>query len=355
MRQRCVFRLLGTRPRATRAPALPLLLQRLIPRPSSFAHSSRTSHQYQPYQHPGYSSPSPPPPHSEAFPFKRSWKARLVRSIAWALLFGFIGLGTTLGFRIGYYLKANRVKVDSKLDNRLALENTEFLDKNNPAILALKNDPEYIEVWPLATDLETMTSPEDKQTHHFVVTALRGFRGVFPRVFYNESHSMLVMVVDFGHGVDNDLGAIHSGVITSMVHEAVEILAQAYFGSEYSYKLSDLHLAFMTPIYYGTSLSITVMPSITVGNWSDAIAEARADAHAVAEIGAVYPDWVDPDDWNQRNTTFVCQVSKSRSHPKDPGSESDGVMCGVARFEVEGDGWPPPAPSSWPHTYYNMK
>lgn len=275
-----------------------------------------------------------------------SRKVRFVRSVIWAFVFFNVGAAAAILFRLGAYIRQSRLRVDSAADNELAQETMEQINQH-PAIQALNENPDFEEIFPLATTPElTKTiqsnTPWSRRIHHFIYTALRGTRGVFPRAFYCASRGILVMVVGFGYGTEGPIGTLHNGVAATMVQESMRLLAQAWFPPDVAYKLCNLHMYFSIPLVPNGIYCITVMPASTVSNLESVVNEHRSkrDPAPGKDTSTIWPSWFDPSDWHQNFNTMIARASMYDGNPLDEACPVI-VNC-VGRFEVEhSETWPP--------------
>ncbi|KAL2428433.1 hypothetical protein ABEF91_008574 [Exophiala dermatitidis] len=290
--------------------------------------------------------------------------ARFARSVLWAFLFLTLGTYAASRYMVGAYFRQARVKLDSAPDVELAHDILDQIDRH-PAVQALKADPEFEEVLPLATTPEItkaiQTGKDPRLVHHLVYTALRGSRGVFPRAFYCHSRATLVMVVGFSYGTEGTMGTLHNGALATMVHEALRVLAAAWFPAEVSYKLADLHMYFSIPPVSNGIYCIRVMPASTVADLEEIVSEHRSRTNAQpAESKSksssfdrflpswlrsgtnsdpahyqppIWPDWFDPTDEEQTTNTMIASVSMYDGHPLDEANAAI-VHC-IGRFEVK--------------------
>lgn len=261
-------------------------------------------------------------------------------------MFSLGGVAAAVCYRAVAYDLQSKFKVDSDNDAKLAIEIMDQMNEH-PSIQALTADPDYEEIWPLATTAEQtramQVSPDGKNIHHLVLTAFRGSRGVFPRAFYNRSHAILVMVVGFSYGTHGDFGMLHNGAVTTMVQEAMRLLAQDWFPLEVGYKLADLYLCFASPFPANAICCITVMPASTIKGLASTVQASRKLLPSPVGGAGVWPEWFDAEDWTERVNTFIATASMGEGHPV---SGPQGVtVSGVGRFQVEeSEDWPPPPP-----------
>jgi len=321
---------------------LPVLLQ---PRPGPshrspsaafFCQSHRPVYQHQPYRY----SPARYPP-----AFGPSRTVRFLRSLLWATLFSMVGVYAGVGYLKGVYRGQTRVKLGSLADIGIAAEIMTEMDQH-PSVQALKADPDFEEIWPLATNAEQTekmkTTTDGKDIHHLVYTAFRGSRGVFPRAFYNRSRHILVMVAACSYGCEGEYGHLHNGAIETLIQESIRILAQFWFPPDMTYKLSELYVAFGEITHPNTIWCITCMPLATVGNLAEVVDEAKT-AESRGQWSNVWPDWFNPRDWNQMTSSIVATVSPLDGHPiKQP---QQATANAVGHFQVEdSEDWPPAPP-----------
>lgn len=78
------------------------------------------------------------------------------------------------------------------------------------------------------------------------------------------------MVVRFGHGCANDSGVVYPGVLTTMVTESMELLAERLLPLQGdTYRLADLFICSTSPVYPGDSVRIVVRNAIRLVNADD--------------------------------------------------------------------------------------
>ncbi|EXJ91191.1 hypothetical protein A1O1_04300 [Capronia coronata CBS 617.96] len=216
----------------------------------------------------------------------------------------------------------------------------------HPAVQALNEDPEFEEIFPLATSLEVTKAIQEnvpgRKIHHFIYTALRGARGVFPRAFYCPSRGILVMVVGFGYGTAGPLDTLHNGAMATMIQESIRLLAQAWFPPEVVYKLSNLHMYFSIPLIANGIYCISVVPASTVADLELTVNEHRCNRRTgpAMDTSIIWPEWFDPTDRRENFNTMIARVSMYDGHPLD---EANAIIVNcVGRFEVQqSEHWPP--------------
>ncbi|KAK5218992.1 hypothetical protein LTR72_008174 [Exophiala xenobiotica] len=263
-----------------------------------------------------------------------------------------------------------KVKLGSQVDIEIAGDIMTQMDQH-PNVQALKADPDFEEVWPLATNAEQTEKMKDgKDIHHLVFTSLRGSRGVFPRAFYNRSRCILVMVVACSYGCEGEYGLLHRGAMETMIQESVRLLAQFWFPPDMTYKLSELYVGFGRINRPNTIWCITCVPLATVfvsglflpKDWcyarrviyglflaatyqfSDKMQELvdAVDENKKNESN-LWPDWLNPRDWNQMTSSIVAQVSPLDGHPLVHTQNLNTNAVGHFHLEDSED-WPPAPP-----------
>jgi hypothetical protein len=263
-----------------------------------------------------------------------------------------------------------RVKLGSQVDIEIAGDIMTQMDQH-PNVQALKADPDFEEVWPLATNAEQTEKMKDgKDIHHLVFTSFRGSRGVFPRAFYNRSRCILVMVVACSYGCEGEYGLLHRGAMETMIQESIRLLAQFWFPPDMTYKLSELYVGFGRINRPNTIWCITCVPLATVfvsglflpKDWcyarrviyglflaatyhfSDKMQELvdAVDENKKNESN-LWPDWLNPRDWNQMTSSIIAQVSPLDGHPLMHTQNLN--TNAVGHFQLEdSDDWPPSPP-----------
>ncbi len=289
-----------------------------------------------------------------------------------------VGVYAGVGYLKGVYRGQTRVKLGSLADIGIAAEIMTEMDQH-PSVQALKADPDFEEIWPLATNAEQTekmkTTTDGKDIHHLVYTAFRGSRGVFPRAFYNRSRHILVMVAACSYGCEGEYGHLHNGAIETLIQESIRILAQFWFPPDMTYKLSELYVAFGEITHPNTIWCITCMPLATVGvsglflprdwchsrheiyilslcatlhfsdkmqNLAEVVDEAKT-AESRGQWSNVWPDWFNPRDWNQMTSSIVATVSPLDGHPIKQAQQA--TANAVGHFQVEdSEDWPPAPP-----------
>jgi len=230
-----------------------------------------------------------------------------------------------------------KVKLGSQVDIEIAGDIMTQMDQH-PNVQALKADPDFEEVWPLATNAEQTEKMKDgKDIHHLVFTSLRGSRGVFPRAFYNRSRCILVMVVACSYGCEGEYGLLHRGAMETMIQESVRLLAQFWFPPDMTYKLSELYVGFGRINRPNTIWCITCVPLATVFELVDAVDENKKNE------SNLWPDWLNPRDWNQMTSSIVAQVSPLDGHPLVHTQNLNTNAVGHFQLEDSED-WPPAPP-----------
>lgn len=258
------------------------------------------------------------------------------------------------------YKELGKIQPDSAVDARLAAHIIRKM-RMEPIIQALNADPEFCEVLPLA--IPEAQAEELKRAGgftasvpHFILTALRGARGVFPIAFYNKARQLLVMVVVCGFGTEGDLGLVHNGALTTLIEESIQLAADAYFPPGLTYNLSDLEVSFSSPVPPNVVFSITCMPASTIDitQLDPSVEASKKHPNQVDGDLVHWPDWFDPQDWNLVTNSIVAQVNIAPAgHPLD---NRQGVYIhAVGRYEVsESEDWPPPQ-TPRRKAYYNIR
>jgi len=232
---------------------------------------------------------------------------------------------------------------DTEIDALMVTDILKQIDEC-PMVEAIKRDESFVEIWPLAMSEEASNkvvsnrqAPNPEAAHHLIFTALRGTRGVFPRAFYCESRGVLCVVVGFGYGTGGyPPNTPHGGIVTTMVHEGMRVLAQLWFPEDTAWKLSQLDVNFTRPLPLQSICCITIMPASTVKDLPQILTDPKLYGH--------WPDWLNTTDFGERVNTFLAYMGQSDGHPLHDPVLSHGHAA--AKFEAEGPDWPPSQPAS---------
>lgn len=262
---------------------------------------------------------------------------RILRSLRWAFIFGLAGAAASQYYNWWIYRKMGEVKVDSPLDAAMIADIMKQIDESE-MVQAFKEDSSFTEIWPLCMPEETakaFMTPNNLEAHqHFLFTALRGTRGIFPRAFYCESRGILCMVVGLGYGVEQWPNMPHEGIVSTVVLEGMRVLAQAWFPSDSNWKVTKLDLNFTLPLPPEPIICVTIMPASTVKDLPELFADPE-------KYGS-WPAWLNTTDFSERVNMFVAYTNRSGGHPlHDKGTSYGHAAC---QFEVESDDWPPKLP-----------